>query len=346
MRRVALAAAVLLYCSAAFAATVTKCVHNSTELQNYLSAATSSSNTNDYILQLRENLFLAPSGGFTYFQNSNHSLDIEGGFFGLNGGTGCDLRFLTPEGTQLDGRGNQSILYIGANGATSGNITLRYLTFQNSGGSEGALRAYISQNTGTLRVTDSLFTGNGSNADNSFTVDLDVEAGTTHFTNNAVVGNTAAQSVVSLQTGASQNVRVYASNNTIAGNTGGGYNLTLHGPAGFDLTNNIILDGCMTIYSDSGEPAPAVTFDSNDIDDFCGTSPTGSGNIDRYPQFVDAENGNYRLTPTSAGVNAGDNTPPGGTRPTDLNGLARIVGRIDMGAYEVPDHIFGDGFEP
>jgi len=339
------AAAVLLSCSSAFATTVTKCVHNATELQNTLNAASSSSNSSDYVLQLREGVFLAPSGGFTYFQNSNHGLDIEGGFFGLNGGTGCDLRFLTPGGTQLDGRGNQSILYLGSNSATSGNITLRYLTFQNSGGGEGALRAVISHNTGALRVTDSLFVGNGGDANNAFTVDLDDEAGTTHFSNNAVVGNTALQSIVTLQTGASQNVRVYASNNTIAGNAGNGYNVTLHGPAAFDLANNIIVDGCMTAYSDSGEPAPAINYDSNDIEDLCGAAPTGSGNISQYPQFVDPANGNYRLTPSSPGVNAGDNTPPGGTRPTDLNGLARIVGTIDMGAYEVPDHIFGDGFE-
>jgi hypothetical protein len=330
------------------AATKTKCIHNVTELQNALSAASSVTNTDDYVLQLRDGLYLAPSGGFIFYQFTNHSLDMEGGFFGLNGGSGCDLRILSPTGTKLDGRGNQQIFHVISNSATSGNITLRYLTFQNSGGGADALRITLASNLGTLRVTDSLFAGN---SDNVSTVSLESEAGTMHFTNNAVVGNAAIQSVVDLHSGSSPSIRVYANNNTLAGNAGNGtsspYSLSLHGSTGFDLANNIIVDsGCATAYGDPGNPAPAVNFENNDIDFFCSiTPPTGSGNINQDPRFVDPDNGNYRLLPSSPAVEAGDSTPPGGTRSTDLDGQPRVVGTIDMGAYEVSNFIFANGFE-
>ena len=73
--------------------------------------------------------------------------------------------------------------------------------------------------------------------------------------------------------------------------------------------------------------------------------PPGTGTIQAYPLFIGPANGNFRLRPASPSRDAGDDSPPGTTRNIDLDGLPRIVGRVDMGAYEVPDHIFGDGFE-
>jgi uncharacterized repeat protein (TIGR02543 family) len=60
------------------------------------------------------------------------------------------------------------------------------------------------------------------------------------------------------------------------------------------------------------------------------------------PFFVDAENGDYRLTGNSLAINLGDNAeavdPHGDPLETDLAQQARIVGeRVDIGAYEFPD---------
>ncbi len=60
----------------------------------------------------------------------------------------------------------------------------------------------------------------------------------------------------------------------------------------------------------------------------------GTGNIDGLPAFVDAASGDYRLTSTSPGVNAGINQL-WMEAAVDLAGLPRRVGRnVDMGAYE------------
>jgi hypothetical protein len=53
------------------------------------------------------------------------------------------------------------------------------------------------------------------------------------------------------------------------------------------------------------------------------------------PLFVDPTHGDYRLLPGSPALDAGDDLPPGGHGPTDLDHVARIIGRhIDVGAYE------------
>lgn len=68
------------------------------------------------------------------------------------------------------------------------------------------------------------------------------------------------------------------------------------------------------------------------------------------PVFVDAANGNYRLSAGSPAIDAGSASPPGGLRPFDLDGNPRPTGPgVDIGAYEyqpaITDIIFRDGFD-
>ncbi|MHC4427851.1 MAG: choice-of-anchor Q domain-containing protein, partial [Planctomycetota bacterium] len=80
---------------------------------------------------------------------------------------------------------------------------------------------------------------------------------------------------------------------------------------------------------------------------------TGTGNIRRDPLLVDPDNGDFRLSPGSPCIDAGDNSAvPEGIR-RDLDGNPRfVVGRsenqfiaappVDMGAYEYqPDSSIG-----
>jgi hypothetical protein len=354
--RQALAFALCGFSSAgALGATITHCVHNASELQTALAAASAPANTDEHAVHVRVGTYFAPSGGFEFVQNTNHRLDLEGGYFGLNGGSGCDLQIQSAAATIFDGCGDQMIFIVISNGATSGNITFRYLTFQNAGGDAEAFRVIMYSNASTLRVENSLFI---HNITTDSTLDILNVQGLTYFLDNAIVANTVqagiGQNAVRIESGPSPSVTAYINNNTIAGNTdsdGSGLtpSLAIVGGATFDFANNIVWnsDFCdMTASSESGDPLPAVNFDDNDIDSACvAVPPPGTGTLDIEPAFVDAANGNFRLRPNSPVRDAGDDSPPGTTRNVDLDGLPRVVGRVDMGAYEVPDHIFGDGFE-
>ena|GEM_PF-717218 len=99
-------------------------------------------------------------------------------------------------------------------------------------------------------------------------------------------------------------------------------------PSNVRLSNCIVRDGGSEIWNNDGSTiAPAFS-------NIQGGWPGGS-NIDKDPNFVDAENAVYRLQPYSPCVDAGDNSalPPSVT--TDLAGNMRVAGTsVDMGPYE------------
>jgi len=121
-------------------------------------------------------------------------------------------------------------------------------------------------------------------------------------------------------------------NNTIFGNLGlpGG----LYGCHG-DIRNNIIWGNLMPW----GTPGWQLA-DSMDPAYSCveGWTGGGWGNIAEDPLFVDAENGNFRLTPCSPCIDKGDSWAVY-LPDTDIAGIPRIMGFYflapDMGAYEV-----------
>jgi hypothetical protein len=67
--------------------------------------------------------------------------------------------------------------------------------------------------------------------------------------------------------------------------------------------------------------------------------PTGAGNTNAAPGFVDAAGGDYRPATDSPCINAGNNAYVNGS--TDLGGSPRIVGgTVDIGAYECQSPAF------
>ena len=63
-------------------------------------------------------------------------------------------------------------------------------------------------------------------------------------------------------------------------------------------------------------------------------APAGSGNITNAPEFVDADSGNYRLSPCSPCVDAGTNQA-WMSSAVDLDGNSRLLdAAVDMGAFE------------
>ncbi len=66
-------------------------------------------------------------------------------------------------------------------------------------------------------------------------------------------------------------------------------------------------------------------------------------NIDEYPCFVDAANGDYHLLANSLCIDAGDPDYIPEVNETDLDGNSRVInGRVDMGAYEYDPPILAD----
>lgn len=89
------------------------------------------------------------------------------------------------------------------------------------------------------------------------------------------------------------------------------------------------LDNCIYYYNSPNNSSPAIC-------NYSCTTPlrSGPGNITNEPAFVDWTNGNFRLLPASACIDAGANAYAQ-IGEIDLDGQPRILGpSVDMGAYE------------
>jgi hypothetical protein len=77
-----------------------------------------------------------------------------------------------------------------------------------------------------------------------------------------------------------------------------------------------------------------------------GSAQLGNNMSGLNPLFIDAVHGNYHLQGNSPARDAGTATPPGGLGLFDLDGNPRTFGPApDIGAFEVGDTIFKDGFQ-
>jgi hypothetical protein len=348
---VPLCATALLGLGASLAAqAATFCATTSAELQTDLTTA--AGNNADNTIMVNAGTYVAPPGGFVYNSNSNHSLDLEGGWVTF-AGSDCDIFQATGVYNLLDGESIDPVLTI-ATGGTTGDITLRYLTIQNGRGNPPALNITANASTGTVRVTNSLFRGNRVNTNNGIDADV-VEvasyAGGVYFLDNAVVDNVGfrTSTALYLQSGDSVDNVMYVNNNTIAGNTTTDPSpLTGLIPVGagtIAVANNIVWDGSVDDVFNVSSNAPNLVFAHNDIDGFQTPPAVSVGDINASPQFMAPGAGNYRLKGDSPARDTGENSPPGGIRIYDLDGNPRVVfGTVDMGAYEIQNEIFGDGF--
>jgi len=94
-------------------------------------------------------------------------------------------------------------------------------------------------------------------------------------------------------------------------------------------------------------PSGAVILDHDDI----GTRAVGGGVVvtDTSPYLVDPHFvalHDLRLRADSPLRDAGHTAPIGGSGGTDVDGEARVVfGIVDIGAHEVQDRIFDEGFD-
>lgn len=353
-----LLSAALLAMGASLAAhAATFCATTSAELQADL--ATAAGNNQDNTIDVLESTYDVPAGGFVYDSNSNHSLDLEGGWYGSSPGH-CLFQEFTGNDTVLDGQNTDPVMSIQTSTNTTGNITVRYFTFQKGLGNPPALAVGAVDSTGAIRVENSLFRGNRVKTDNheDTIVQAASNVGVVYFLDNAVVDNVGfpsnggflADIALVLYSGdITDTYAVYANNNTIAGNTATDATPLIGfrplGQGTFTVSNNVVWDGGPYDIYDDIDSAPNMVFANNDVDSFFATPATSIDDINKDPKFIDAAHGNYRLMGNSPARDAGENSPPGTTRNYDIDGNPRVVfSTVDMGAYEIQQEIFADGF--
>ncbi len=203
---------------------------------------------------------------------------------------------------------------------------------------------------GSPIVTDCLFRGNDSGA-------MINVGGNPTVANCSFIANTADSggSGMSNWSGTYWTVRLTMTNCTFSGNTATAvrFNSSQEPNASYlTMTNCILRDGGDEIASNV---ASDISVSYTNVQ---GGWP-GTGNIDVDPLFVDPENGDFRLSPGSPCIDAGNNNAIADLTDTDLDGNPRFADDpatadtgcgvpviVDMGAYEyqgIPATVlFGD----
>jgi hypothetical protein len=127
-------------------------------------------------------------------------------------------------------------------------------------------------------------------------------------------------------------------NNTVVDNHSGdgGFVVGMQSGANVQFANNIVAFNDRQIFLDGSSSAAYENNNAWENSDFnyFGGDPTGSnGNIEDDPLFQDRPNGNYRLTPASPCLDAGNNADVIGEKDLD-NGDRIQADTVDMGGYE------------
>ncbi len=300
--------------------------------------------------------------------DGRHSLSVIGGFTN----DACTERTHVAAETVLDGRDAVRQLTIDTstsfgNADATHSITVSGLFF--TGGHDALVGALKISDSGPIYggvivVEGNVFADNatetgvleGGPALLAATDGPDFAGGTGLFVrNNLFIRNTGPNAPAAF---VYSNNRVAVSNNTFAANVATDATLEERVTfasftfSGVDFSNNVFGDN-----NPDGTPAVfdlhatnATDLVNNALVAIAGTPRSETGTLDGDPHFVDAVNGNYRLAAGSPLIDAGTDTPAGGTAEFDIDGASRIQGaHIDVGAFESApasvEEIFADGFD-
>ncbi len=327
----------------------TFCVRNAAAIQAALDAASDGGahDNEDNTIQIVIGTHYTANNNNAEFIYNNQTtariLDINGGY-----NSDCSAITENPALTILDGGGATRVF---ESLSASGDVSLRFLTFQNGYVGTNQYGAGVEMNAlgsdygpvifdqNIVRNNHTAFIGGG------FSIGLG-GGGTLQFENNLVVGNSAtvtegAGSIVDDGSGANIINNTFAQNtvtNMPASETGGLYFFAGNSP---DAMSNNIFWGNSGFDLDT----TAVLVDNDYGSDFNPPNPISAGNVSVDPQFSSSTD--FHLLPTSPLLGIGTLTPAGGLPSIDIEGHSRksLDNKVDLGAYERGDEIFKDGYE-
>lgn len=309
---------------------------NSQAFQTALTAAASNGDA-DFI-QLPVGTYVAPGSGFVYDSEEPDDLIVSGRW---EDDCSDDLR----DGVSvLDGLYNRTALAISAGAGAE--VAVTHLRFFRGDGllnpGSGLTLLADPGSDGEVVVALNEFLANG--AENTVAaaggLAIQVLSGDIRVSNNLFVGNRGTVAGGAAIFSPVQTTFAPMTSNTFVYNLGGG----LHVSEGvFPVISNSVFwaneDYDLRIPDDD-----ALVF-YTDIGVLVGNPGAPStGNLSVDPGF--AGTANFRLTPASPLVNAGREDISFGLTQLDLDDHARVQGGfVDIGAYELPERIFANGFD-
>jgi hypothetical protein len=347
--------ALLIVCTIAILACVPNgvmgadvCVVNATDLQNALTAAQSSGESD--IIRVVQGTYY---GNFIYSSGQGHSLTLLGGCT-----AGCSGRKVNPVNTVLDAQGSGKVLYL--YNSDGGDITVDGFSVLNGDtpGDGGGISAKSESNAtaGNITLTNNIIKGNtsaqGGGGAYARSYSADGTVATVILLNNIITGNSATAGAgggvfASSYTQHGTPGTVTITNNTITGNNagiyGGGailyaYSGTISGGI-VNCYNNIIWENTSPAGADiyvTNTSNSTTNGYNNDYSVISGSWDNESGNINLVPRIT----GNYHLLSTSPCIDTGLNSAPD-IPTTDFEEDDRLFDgnrngtpTVDMGADE------------
>ncbi|MEO5626973.1 MAG: choice-of-anchor Q domain-containing protein [Dokdonella sp.] len=325
-------AAALTLSAASQADAATFCVKDALALKIALTNA--QTNGEDDVIQVQMGTFTPSLASFVYQSAEANSLTITGGF-----SVGCASQSLGAQFTIIDGGGTKAPLSIDTTAAES-SVSISNLTVQN-GISVGSAAPLHLASTGGVGVENVIVRANQVDG---FAADVSSSNGSVQIRSSVFVDNTAIgdlASAVGVSSSAGLDPAIIFNNNTIAANVGM-VGALVAGSGNANISNNVLWANGGTDLVSIGTGVRDLT--NNDYGTRSGNTNTDINALHVDPLFMGI--GDFSLRANSPMRDAGDNGVIGGIGMWDASGNVRVIsGIVDMGAYEVPDIIFQDGFE-
>ena len=317
------------------------------------------------VVKLAKGRYAVPAtggGSFRYDSSQPHSLAIRGGY-----SEDCAVRELDATGTVLDGENESGVLSLDDRGDSQfTRIVVEAITAKN-GSHKGPTGEGIkaSSRYGEILLRNNIVVENETEGHGA--LHAETVAGSITLAGNLIAANRSSRDAIGCRIDIGGAGRATLTNNTITANAatddeGYGYAalFLLDDDSGrLDLYNNIIWGNTSSNSEDfyvESRQGTELNFYGNVFGSWqtaiLSENINQGGNMQESPQFVDAAEGDYHLTPNSPCLDAGDESAPG-LAENDLDGDPRILGEsVDIGAdeydtaaatYRISGGVFKDG---